>query len=80
MATSAPDITFERHYSVEELGERWKMSDDFIRRLFLREHGRGGVLPGTVRPAGVSDVEDSGIGGANRASTDEKGVTLGGHF
>ena len=39
MATSAPDITFERHYSVEELGERWKMSDDFIRRLFLREPG-----------------------------------------
>lgn len=39
MATSASDITFERHYSVEELGERWKMSDDFIRRLFLREPG-----------------------------------------
>ena len=39
MATSAPDPTFERHYSVEELCERWKMSDDFIRRLFLREPG-----------------------------------------
>ena len=39
MATSAPGTTFERHYSVEELGERWKMSNDFIRRLFLREPG-----------------------------------------
>ena len=39
MATSAADTTFERHYSVEELCEQWKMSDDFIRRLFLRESG-----------------------------------------
>ena len=39
MATSATDTTFERHYSVEELGEQWKMSDDFVRRLFLREPG-----------------------------------------
>ena len=39
MAMSATDTTFERHYSVEELGEQWKMSDDFVRRLFLREPG-----------------------------------------
>jgi transcriptional regulator GlxA family with amidase domain len=31
--------TFERHYSVEELAEMWQMSDDFVRRLFLREGG-----------------------------------------
>jgi len=30
---------FERHYSVEELASAWKMSDDFVRRLFLREPG-----------------------------------------
>lgn len=29
----------ERHYSIEELSELWKMSDDFVRRLFLREPG-----------------------------------------
>jgi hypothetical protein len=29
----------ERHFSVEELAELWKMSDDFVRRLFLREPG-----------------------------------------
>ena len=39
MATSAADTTFERHYSVEDLCGQWKMSDDFIRRLFLREPG-----------------------------------------
>src|SRR5688500_6106868 len=31
--------TFERHYSVEELCDLWQMSDDFVRRLFLREPG-----------------------------------------
>lgn len=36
--TEAP-TTFERHYSVEELAEMWQMSDDFVRRLFLRESG-----------------------------------------
>jgi transcriptional regulator GlxA family with amidase domain len=35
----AQDTTFERHYSVEELAEAWGMSDDFVRRLFLREPG-----------------------------------------
>jgi hypothetical protein len=29
----------ERHYSVEELCELWGLSDDFVRRLFLREPG-----------------------------------------
>jgi hypothetical protein len=33
------ESTFERHYSVEELCELWAMSDDFVRRLFLREPG-----------------------------------------
>lgn len=33
------ETTFERHYSVEELMELWGMSDDFIRRLFLKEPG-----------------------------------------
>jgi hypothetical protein len=31
------EAAFERHYSVEELTELWGMSDDFLRRLFLRE-------------------------------------------
>jgi transcriptional regulator GlxA family with amidase domain len=35
----AQDTTFERHYSVEQLAEHWGMSDDFVRRLFLREPG-----------------------------------------
>jgi hypothetical protein len=29
----------ERHYSIEELAKMWNMSDDFLRRLFLREAG-----------------------------------------
>jgi hypothetical protein len=33
------DPTFERHFSVEELAEVWGVSDDFVRRLFLREPG-----------------------------------------
>jgi hypothetical protein len=33
------DGAFERHYSVEELTDLWRMSDDFIRRLFLHEPG-----------------------------------------
>lgn len=33
------EAAFERHYSVEELCERWSMSDDFIRRLFVHEPG-----------------------------------------
>ena len=36
---SGTETTFERHFSVEELSELWGMSDDFVRRLFLREHG-----------------------------------------
>jgi transcriptional regulator GlxA family with amidase domain len=31
--------TFEHHYSVEQLAERWNMSRDFVRRRFLREEG-----------------------------------------
>jgi len=33
------EAAFERHYSVEELTELWRMSDDFVRRLFLHEPG-----------------------------------------
>lgn len=35
----APETTFEKHYSVEELAEQWCMSTDFVRRLFLHEEG-----------------------------------------
>ena len=34
-----PQPSFERHYSVEELAEKWGLSIDFVRRLFLREAG-----------------------------------------
>jgi transcriptional regulator GlxA family with amidase domain len=34
-----PDTTTERHFSVEELAELWKMSPDFVRRLFNKEPG-----------------------------------------
>ena len=37
--TSASESAFERHFSVEELAELWKMSDDFLRRLFMKEPG-----------------------------------------
>ena len=37
MATQ--DITFERHLSTEELAKLWGMSEDFVRRLFLKEPG-----------------------------------------
>jgi transcriptional regulator GlxA family with amidase domain len=37
--TSTSESAFERHFSVEELAELWKMSDDFLRRLFLKEPG-----------------------------------------
>jgi len=33
------ETTFERHYSVDELAKAWRMSDDFVRRLFLHEPG-----------------------------------------
>jgi hypothetical protein len=33
------DLTFERHFSVDELSALWGMSDDFVRRLFLNEPG-----------------------------------------
>jgi hypothetical protein len=32
-------LTFERHLSVEELAALWGMSEDFVRRLFLKEPG-----------------------------------------
>ena len=37
MATD--EVTFERHFSVDQLAELWGKSDDFIRRLFLHEPG-----------------------------------------
>lgn len=36
---SVQETTFERHYSVEEICELWQMSDDWVRRTFLREPG-----------------------------------------
>jgi hypothetical protein len=33
------EMTFERHFSVEELSELWGMGDEFLRRLFLGEPG-----------------------------------------
>ena len=35
----AEEVTFERHLSVEELAALWGMSEDFVRRLFLKEPG-----------------------------------------
>jgi hypothetical protein len=35
----AQETTFERHYSIDELASIWGVSDDFVRRLFLREPG-----------------------------------------
>jgi len=31
--------SFERHYTPVELAELWQVSEDFIRRLFLKEPG-----------------------------------------
>jgi transcriptional regulator GlxA family with amidase domain len=36
---TASEMTFERHFSVDELSALWGMSDDFVRRLFLHEPG-----------------------------------------
>ena len=33
------DPALEKHFSVEELASLWRMSEDFVRRLFLREPG-----------------------------------------
>ena len=38
-ADRAEEVTFERHLSVEELAALWGMSEDFVRRLFLKEPG-----------------------------------------
>lgn len=32
-------VAFERHWSVEELAERWNLSTSFIRKPFLKEPG-----------------------------------------
>ena len=34
---AACEMTFERHFSVDELSALWGMSDDFVRHLFLHE-------------------------------------------
>lgn len=40
VAFAAPDgPAFELHLSVEDLSNRWGMSEDFVRRLFLDEPG-----------------------------------------
>ena len=33
------EATFEQHFTVDQLAERWSLSDDFVRRLFLHEPG-----------------------------------------
>ena len=38
-AVRADEVTFERHLSVEELAALWGMSEDFVRRLFVKEPG-----------------------------------------
>lgn len=38
-AMEPQETTFERHYSVDDLASLWGVSDDFVRRLFLREPG-----------------------------------------
>ena len=38
-ADRVEEVTFERHLSVEELAALWGMSEDFVRRLFLKEPG-----------------------------------------
>ena len=59
-----PDSTTERHYSTAELSQLWNMSEDFVRRLFLREPGvvifcnprRGARVYRTLRiPASVAE-------------------------
>jgi hypothetical protein len=35
----AQPSAFERHFTAEELATLWGMSEDFVRRLFLREPG-----------------------------------------
>ena len=35
----ASNTVLERHFSVEELAESWRVSDDFVRRLFQNEPG-----------------------------------------
>jgi hypothetical protein len=32
-------MTFERHFTPEQLAELWSVSEDFVRRLFLKEEG-----------------------------------------
>lgn len=39
MTMASPETAFERHFSVEELAELWRVSPDFTRRLFLTEPG-----------------------------------------
>ena len=34
-----PDTTLERHFTIEELAETWRVSNDFVRRLMLKEPG-----------------------------------------
>jgi transcriptional regulator GlxA family with amidase domain len=39
MTMAQSDTTLERHLTVEELAEKWALSEDFVRRLFQHEPG-----------------------------------------
>lgn len=34
-----PATLLERHFTVDELAEQWRLSEDFVRRLFVNEPG-----------------------------------------
>jgi hypothetical protein len=76
MTTS--EMTFERHFSVDELAALWGMSDDFVRRLFLHESGV--VVFFHYRPGRrvYRNAADSGIGRPAGAPADAENVTLSG--
>lgn len=39
MDSHLSEAVLDRHLTVEELAEQWKVSEDFVRRLFLHEPG-----------------------------------------
>ena len=59
---SAVESTFERHFSPEQLGELWGMSEDFVRRLFLSEAGVVVFYRQQPGKTGLSDASDSCLG------------------
>ena len=37
--TPAKSLSLEQHFSVDQLAERWGLSTDFLRKLFIKEPG-----------------------------------------